>query len=360
MNRRWKRPIQEGSLRRWTPLVLLAILFCPGCASDEKIVSYEARRAHVMNELGIEEHRKGNLQESVFYFQKALRHAEAADDRAEAIRAHVNMGHVFMEQGETGAAAPHFEEALRIARDLDDDGLLFSALEAVGKLRNAQGRYKEAEDLVRKAREKAEDLETEALKALSLNDLGVVLRNQGRMKEAVEAFHYALVLFESQKGIGALEGRASTCMNLASIRFDQGRYSDAWNMLTNSLSCFQQLGDKNGLVTCHLEMARLLEAWGKESDALLRYERAYGTAKEIPDADRMMKSLENILRLSEALGMSGLHDRYSRLYRALRLHFGEEGNPEPQGERNGKEMKSGEKEKTGKAAVPPPPPKKDG
>lgn len=339
--RRFPSPEGKPSVPLLSLLSLLAL--AAACASGDGIVSYEARRAHVMNELGVGEHRKGNLDTSLFYFRKALRHAEAADDRAEALRAHVNLGQVFSEQGALAEAALHLEAALRIARDMDDDTLLFTALEAMGKLRNLQERYGEAEALLREALERAEDLDAEGMQALALNDLGVVLRNEGRIAKAVEAFHHALVLYESRQGVAALEGRASVSMNLAAIRFDQGRYLDAWNMLTNSLSSFQQLGDKDALVSCHLQMARLLEAWGKTSDALLRYERAFGTAKEIPDPRRMEESLENILRLSETLGMGGLHDRYLKVFQALRA--GREA------ERKGKEEKregtTGEEETEG-------------
>jgi tetratricopeptide (TPR) repeat protein len=319
-------------LRAWIPagLPVAALLFSVsilgGCASDGEVVSYESRKAHVMNELGLSDYRKGDLQTALVYFQRALQHAEATDNRVEAVRAHVNIGQVLTDQDHVEASGPHFETALRIARDLDDDLALFDALEAMGKHRYIQNRYGDAEALYDEAFKIAKTLEPRDCKARILNDLGVVYEATGRREEALESFHHALFLFENLKGTVALEGRGSVANNLAAIREKQGQFQEAWNYLTNSLTCYQQLGDGEALVTCHSNMGRLLESWGKNSDALLRYERAYGVAKEIPNLRWMEICLVHIVRLSAALGMESLHQSYSKKLEELRLEvYGEKG-----------------------------------
>ena len=316
MNRRkTTRPIETASL-----LVLLCFVLS-GCASKEKVFSYESQRAHLMNELGLTEYRRGELKLAYTYFGKALRHAEATDNRAEAVRAHINLGQVLSELGEAAASIPHYHGALRIARDMDDDTALYNALEATGRYLFSMDRLDEAEKTFMEALDVAEDLESREKKALTLNDLGAVFREQGRIEKALEKFHYALVLFESMKGFSALDGRGSVSNNLAAVREEQGRYGEAWDHLTNSLACYQQLGNKEALVTCHLNMGRLLEVWGKTSDALLRYERAYGVAKEIPNPHRMEISLQHIVRLSEALKMPSLLEKYRKLLDELRRKY---------------------------------------
>jgi tetratricopeptide (TPR) repeat protein len=297
-----------------------------GCASDDEVVSFESRKAHAMNELGLTEYRRGELKTALVHFQRALQHAEATDNRIEALRAHVNIGQILTEQNHVEEAGPHFDKALRIARDMDDDLGLYNALEASGRYRYTLGRYDEAEALYQEAMKIAGRQETPVYTARLLNNLGVVYEATGRRELAVEKFNYALTLFENLKGIDALEGRGSVCNNLAAIREDQGRYQEAWNLLANSLTCYQQVGAREALVTCHANMGRLLEKWGKTSDALLRYERAYGAAKEIPNTRWMEICLLHIVRLSAELGMESLNASYSKKLEELRLQvYGEKG-----------------------------------
>ena len=301
----------------------LALLCCllpgpgSGCASEPEVYSYQSVRAHVLNEVGLKSYREGDLETALANFQRALHFAETSDHRPEAVRAHVNIGQILVEQDRWEEGSAHFDEALKIARDLGDDGILFNALEAVGKHRFREEKHGEAESLLQEALEIAKDLESREKQAMALNDLGAVYKETGRTGEALDRLHHALMLYGTLEGRASLEGRGSVCNNLAAIRQDQERYADAWDLLTSSLACYQQLGDPVALVTCHANMANLLEAWGKKSDALIRYERAYSVAKEIPHPRWMEISLQRILYLTQELGMEHLHQEYTKIFKAF-------------------------------------------
>lgn len=310
----------------WLVWVVMGI--SAGCASDEPALSYQSQRAHIMNEVGFKSFHRGDLQGALVNFQKALQAAESTDDRREIVRARINIGQVLSAMNQGEEAGSNFEKALRVARDLDEEELLFNALQATGKHLVETERFEEAEALLLEAGEIAEDLESNEKLALTLNDLSVVYMMTGRNEEAQENLLHALFLYENLEGLVSIEGRASVSNNLAEVRKAQGRYQDAWSLLTNSLACYQQLGDKEALVKCHANMGALLEVWGKHSDALLRYERAYGVAKEIPNPKWMELYLEQILRLTKDLGMDRLHQQYARIMEEFRrIYKGKSGPP---------------------------------
>lgn len=303
------------------------LCFLLGCASEPEVTAYRSVKARVMNEVGLERYREGDLKNALINFYKALEHAQATDNREEAVRAHINIGQVLSDQDLLEQAKEQYEAALKITNDMDNDLLLYSALEAMGGYYFETKQYDQAEELFEQALDLAEDLEATEEKARTLNDLGVVYQELGRTDDALEKLKYALFLFENLEGLTALQGRASAMNNLAAIRMDQGRYADAWDLYTSCLSCYQQIGDPNALVTCHTSMGGLLEVWGRKSDALLRYERAFGVAKEIPNRRWMEICLSHILRLTQELGMARLHEHYSKISEQLRTDF--HGKPGP-------------------------------
>jgi tetratricopeptide (TPR) repeat protein len=299
--------------------VLLAIGLLIGCASDpEENVSYRSVKARIMNETGIKLHEEGNLKAALGNFNKALDHAMASDNREEAVRAHINIGQILLDQDLLDEAKAHFDAASRIAEDMGDDAMLYTTLQTMGGYLFRMERYGEAEAYFQEAYDIAEDLDSRGKQAMSLNDLGTVYQATGRTHLAVETLLEALHLFENLEGRKYLEGKGSVTNNLAAIREEQGRYADAWDLYTTGLACYQQLGDPEALFKLHTNMAGLLEHWGKKSDALLRYERAFGVAKEIPHRRWMEVSLENIVRLSKDLEMDYLHRRYSKMLEELR------------------------------------------
>ena len=333
----WKTMMIRILAARGMPvLACIATLACialpgltAGCSSsDEKTRSYQSRKARIMNEMGLAAHEKGQTATALSNFRRALSYAESTDDRDEAVRAHINLGQVLAELDHLEEAGTHIRNAMRAADELDDDVLRFAAHRSMGKYLFLAERYDEAEDALDEALDLAEDLDSRESEALVRNDLGAVLRMAGRLDEALEHFLTALFLYENLEGRVALVGRGSVCNNLATIREDQGKYSEAWDLLTTSLSCHQQLGDQEALYTCHANMGRVLETWGKRHDALLRYERAYGVAKEIPNPRYMDISLQHILRLSRALKEQRLLEEYERIYKAFRNRYhGDKENP---------------------------------
>jgi tetratricopeptide (TPR) repeat protein len=305
----------------------LALLLLLGCASEPEYVPYQSRKAQVLNELGLTNYRKGDVKSALVNFYNALEHAEAVDNREAAVFAHISIGQILIEQARLEDARIHIERAILLAEDMDDENLLCGAYKAMGGLHFESGELEAAESFLLEALDLAEDLELQEKEGLILNDLGAVYKEQGRIDEALERLLRALFLFENMEGRSAIEGRGSVSNNLAEIRTDQGKYADAWDLYTTSLANYQNLEDADALVTCHTNMANLLELWGKDSDALLRYERAFGVAKEIPNRAWMEVCLTHILRLSRAQGKMEIHDKYKKLSDALRSEI--YGRPNP-------------------------------
>ena len=319
-----KKTVSRASIRVKTGTVTaftcaLALFLSIGCASEEKKDSALCIRARAMNEIGLSSYWKGDRKAALTSFGKALSLAEAADSPGETVAARINISRILTEQNRIEEARVHLEKALRTARDIDDDSVLYNALEATGKQCSGMNLLTKAEDCFLEALELAEDLDSRQKQAMALNDLGVVYQKQGLTAEALEKLHHSLALYETVEGRASLEGRGSVCLNLAAIKKEQGKHADAWELMTSSLGCYQQLGDSEALVTCHADMGSLMEDWGKKSDALLQFERAYVVAKQIPSPRWMEISLENIVRLTRELGEEYLHERYEKILKALRV-----------------------------------------
>jgi tetratricopeptide (TPR) repeat protein len=303
------------------------VLILLGCASEPEYVPYQSQRAKVLNELGLTNYRKGDVKSALVNFYNALEHAEAVDNRESAVFAHISIGQIMIDQARLEEAQVHVDRAVKIAADLDDETMLCNAQKTMGGLLFEAGDYEGAESHLLEALDIAKDLELGEKEGLILNDLGAVYKEQGRIEEALERLHHALFIFDNLEGRIAIEGRGSVSNNLAEIRTDQGKYAEAWDLYTTSLANYQNLEDADALVTCHTNMAHLLEKWGKNSDALLRYERAFGVAKEIPNRVWMEICLTNILRLSRALGRMDLYEKYKKLSDALRSEIYGQPNP---------------------------------
>jgi len=319
-----KRPywnLRRIRLVPWAIVLTGVLLYSGGCASDDEPMSYKSKKAHVMNELGVTNYRKGDLTNALISFQKALDYSEATDNRREAVRAHINIGGILCEQNSEDQAWPHFDRAYQIAEDMDDDLLHFSALEAMGGYMFRKERYKEAEGMLSEALDLAEDLDARDKRALTLNDLGAVYQAMGLTEKALESFHESLYLYENLEGYDSLAGRSSVYINLAEIRKTQAKFAEAWDLLTSALACQEKIGNPETLITCHINMATLLEAWGKHSDALLRYERAFGVAKQALNRRWMEICMENILRLTQSLGLKDLLIKYQKIAEELRREF---------------------------------------
>ena len=134
-----------------SPLFLCAWIctFLFGCSSaPEHPEPYRSAKAHAMNEVGLKNYREGRLEDALRNFYNALDHAMASDNRAEAVRAHINIGQVLADQDLLDEAKTHFDAAYRIADDEGDEGLLYSTLRSLRGYMYRTEQYREAEESI--------------------------------------------------------------------------------------------------------------------------------------------------------------------------------------------------------------------
>jgi Flp pilus assembly protein TadD len=213
-------------------------------------VELDPKAPGVHNNLGIALARKGNRQEAIDHYRRALQL------KPNFPQAHYNLGNALQQLGERDQAASHYEQALKLK---PDD---FETRFRLGVVRMEQDRSADAVTHLREARRlRPGGIDT-------LNHLGIALFKQKQPEEAATVLEEALRLRPNAPGIRN---------NYGMVLFHLGRYSDAVAQYHQSL----RLEPGNpGTIS---NLANALREQGQIEQALLWYEEALRTSPQAAD-----------------------------------------------------------------------------
>ncbi len=148
----------------------------------------------------------------------------------EAVNVLINRGSLAFELRRYDDAERDYISALDILRDIGSKEEIAAVLNNLGVLFIATKRFKEAEKVLKEAVEIRTELANKDKRYLndlieSLNNYGVLLKSKKDFEEAEKVFEKVL---EISKDPGAL-------LNIASIKLEKGKYSEAKNILDELL-----------------------------------------------------------------------------------------------------------------------------
>jgi Flp pilus assembly protein TadD len=205
---RYRRVVLGGC----ATVILVALIFCAR-AQTAYWRNSESLWTHTLactsdncvdqNDLGDALLKKGNVDEAIAHFQKAL---QIEPDYAEA---HNNLGNALFQEGNVDEAIAHFQKALQI--NPDDAGIHNN----LGKALRQKGRMDEAIVQYQKALQINSDYEE------AHYNLGNAFRQKGRMDEAIAQYQKALQIKpDNAEALNNLARLLATCP-AASLRNGQ-------------------------------------------------------------------------------------------------------------------------------------------
>jgi len=251
--------------RRWmlgglSTITLVALLFCAhtqtsywrngellwthtlACTSDNYVAQ---------NNLGNALLKKGNVEEAIAHYQKAL---QIKPDFAEA---HYNFGHALLKKGNVDEAIAHYQKALTINPDNAEAHNNFgNALLQKGNVDEAIAHFKKALQI------KPDDADAH-------NNFGNAFLQQGQIAEAIA--HY-------QKALAINPDDAETHNNLGSAFLQQRRMDEA-------IAQFQKaLAIKPEFAEAHYNLGNAFRQQGGVNEAIVQFKKALAIKPEFVEA----------------------------------------------------------------------------
>ena len=209
-------------------------------------------------------YRRGRFDESLGWAEKALVHAEAAEDRGGIAHALYLSAAALNELGRPDGIE-YCERALAIYEELGDHLGMGRTLNNLGIRLYYEGRWDEAVAAYRRGGTelaRAGDVVGEATLA---NNVGEVLSDQGWLTEALEPFEQ-FVRVSRAGGYGIGEGVALS--NLGRLHARAGRFGDAHQVFGDALAIFARIDARAFLLETTARQAECFVFEGRYADAL--------------------------------------------------------------------------------------------
>ena len=230
--------------------------------------------------LGIVYSRKGDFQQSLKYFQKALDIAVENDIKEGLLRCYLNIGIVYSNLGDFSMAIEHYQKALDISEETKDNNGRMLCYNSIGAYYNSQGNYPKATEYFQKSYVLAEEFGQKRDMATSLNNLANIEYIQENYSKSLEYLHQSLKIDEE---IGNTGGVATELYNIGFILKNQKKYSEAFGYYKKSLELRRQVGDKPGVVYSLTGLSSLSRIEGNYKESLDYLEEGLRIAEEMGD-----------------------------------------------------------------------------
>lgn len=196
-------------------------------------------RARALNNLGIIEEIRGNMDKAERNFGRALEHFEKARSREGMAIVLSNLGRLYRLRGDLDEAEEAHMRALRIERELGRaEGIAFD-LSGLGLVYEAKGRLEEAETYHRQALALESERGNTEGAAICLGNLGNIYRARGQLSEAEQSYRRSLALFDE---LGSREGVALNLEELGHVHRSRGDLKLAKENWVRSLALFREVG----------------------------------------------------------------------------------------------------------------------
>ncbi len=233
---------------------------------------------------------KGDVRQSISYYEQALRISQEIGDRLGEGTWLGSLGGAYSGLGEVRRAVDFYEQALAISREIGDRRNEGNWLGNLGNAYTDLGEPKRAIELYEQALAISREIGDRRGEGADLGNLGIAYQNLGETRRAIR-------LHEQQLGIareiGDRRGEGNALGNLGIAHMSLGRARHAIGYGEQQLVICREIGDRRGeadalanLGVAHEESGERARARALWTEALNIYE-----AIESPDAERVRKWL---------------------------------------------------------------------
>jgi len=200
--------------------------------------------ASACNNRGIVLRRRGDYEEALALFERALQIDTRLRSRWGRGYDHRNIGLTLQRMGRAEEAAEHLAEAVRLSREIEDAVNLARALLNLGDLRLAQGMLDEAEPLLQDALRQARTVHLPEVEWRALRALGLLMRRRGDQAGGLDYLKEAVGVVEELRGglkveefrSGSLANKMDLYEDTVGLLLEMGRDAEAFEYAERSRS----------------------------------------------------------------------------------------------------------------------------
>lgn len=185
-------------------------------------------------------HQQGDPLVALEYFEKALPHCKASENKPLEAEALNEMGIIHKRLGNVIKAEEYYKKVLIVVADLDD--LIAKATfesgshNNLGELYYEQGRFQEAFDRFKKAYEIGKSVKIAAATARPLNNLANCYLSFGDIKKAIELYTEALLIHQKSGDQDAKNSEVAVLNNLGAANFYLNNIAEAKSFYQQSIA----------------------------------------------------------------------------------------------------------------------------
>lgn len=238
-------------------IFLFSLIACTGVlAETENSRAYEAFLA-------------GRLDRSISLYAKALKTARQNDDLEGRARCNLNLGHLYLSEGNTEKAAEHLEQAEQIYTELNDPEGMASVSLQKGKIETTNGNTAAAEQLFERAEGLFETAKSKRGQALCHNERGILYLEKGEFGRARKEFNKALERNKKEE-----KAAAANISNIGKSYLMEQKYTTAIEYFLKALELDKESGNITGRAVTLLHLANANAQLGKTKEACFHLDRA--------------------------------------------------------------------------------------
>jgi len=224
--------------------------------------------------IGLRLRQTGQPDSATAYYERGLKAARAAGDRAGEANLINGMGVVFYMKGDIPGALERMNEALAIRTAIGDTLQLGSSCMNIASMYHMQGNIPQALAMYDRARRLSEKNDPKVLAAVLVN-LGALHETQGELDSALACYHRAIGPLHVQMNT---EGEAIAYNNMATVQLARKNYTAALEAVSTGIPIARGGRHYNVLCDLYFKRSRIHEEQGELDAALADCERSIQVA----------------------------------------------------------------------------------
>ncbi|QQR87117.1 MAG: tetratricopeptide repeat protein [Flavobacteriales bacterium] len=295
-------------------LSLALLLYDEASAREDR-----SNRILALNHQGVAYSIIGNYYAAHVAYEQMLEMGTEAGDKKTVAGAHINLGAIHQEQGNTGKALEHYRQSLSVFEALNDERSLTSVYNNIAGIYHALGDTAAALGYTRKCMDIYRKQGDDRAFSTAKGNLGLVYMEQGLHARAAAELRSALAM---KRSIGDRAGEAKVLADIGELHRRTGQLDSALVSLRQSRELREALRDEQGLVTTFTTTGFVLIDAGRAKEAAEQCAKADAIAKDLGLRSQERSACDCLYRSSKALGRNDdalrYHERLTALTDSLR------------------------------------------
>jgi adenylate cyclase len=241
----------------------------------------------------------GDYPISIYYRQQSMKIAKTIGDRKRVARCLTGIAYAYFQQSQYAPAMKLVHQSLLISEEIQDDYGIAWCINALGVFYSRQGDEEKALTFFIRGLKLNEEKDDRASMAYSLRNIGSTYAKMGEKEKALEYFEKCLEIDEE---INNKRSLGSTMSAIGNIYQEQGRFELALEYFIQSLALSQEIGNRDmecqelkGLGSLHIEM-------GNYNLGIMECQKSYDIAIEIGSIANQLDACECLYEGNKALG----------------------------------------------------------